>query len=375
MIPLGFERPGDTQAAVVRVARLAELDADDMAAWTELTETAGADNPFASDYFTRAVLTHFDPRRHARLFIVADNDGFWLGVLAAEPAPRFGRMPMPHWRSVLNANQFVGGPLVRQGREHAFWAVLLPALDEMAAAGTALALPMLAEEHRVTRALIEHCAVTGRAAVMTGRIARAMMRPVQCPVILPPKRRARLASLERRLATDHGPIRYAAVMEGEAERWIAAFLTMEAAGWKGRAGSAVASRPDSAALFADVMQAALATGRAAARTLFAGDRPVAMSAYFLSDGYGLGFKCCYDEEYAAYAPGILLLRDIVGQRATTAAQWFDSCSAPEEATINALWPDRRSMIDLCVATGSGSDWPFRAAMGARDFWHRLKGGA
>jgi hypothetical protein len=276
---------------------------------------------------------------------------------------------------LLNANQFVGGPLVRRGQERAFWAALLPALDQRTDGGIALVLPMLAEDNRVTRALIDHCSASGRAVSTAQRIARAVMRPAERPVTLSAKRRARLASLERRLARDHGPLRYAAAAPDEAEAWIGDFLALERAGWKGRAGSALASRADSLELFRDVMRAALANGTAAARTLFAADRAVAMSAYFLSGGTGFGFKCCYDERFAAYAPGILLLRDIIAQPATAAAQMFDSCSAPDEATINGLWPDRRVMIDLCVATGTGSDWRFRAAMGALGLWHRAKGTA
>jgi CelD/BcsL family acetyltransferase involved in cellulose biosynthesis len=373
MIPLGFEHRVRPHAAAVWVARLAELGPADAAAWSALTRAASADNPFASDYFTRAVLTHFDPGARARLFIVTGDDGAWIGALAAEPAAHFGRMPMPHWRGLLNANQFVGGPLVRRGQERAFWAALLPALDPMA--GAALALPMLAEDDRVTQALIEHCVDTGRAVRVTRRIQRAMMRPASAAMPLSPKRRARLAVLERRLAADHGPVRSNMVMAEQADRWIADFLALEAAGWKGKAGTALACRRDSADLFTDIMRAGLTAGTMTAQTLLVGDRAVAMSAYFLAGGRGFGFKCCYDELYAAYAPGILLLQDIARQPATAKAQLFDSCSAPDEATINGLWPQRRAMIDLCIATGPRRAWRFRTAMGARTLWHRLKGSA
>ncbi|NJS15442.1 MAG: GNAT family N-acetyltransferase [Sphingopyxis sp.] len=344
-------------------------DIADGDAWARLTADVGGDSAFASDWFVRGVLQHFDPDERARLFIVVRDDGEWLGVLAAEPAARFGRLPLRHWQGLLNANQFVGGPLVRRGGEAAFWQQLLPGLDQ--AEGHALALPMLNAAHRVTRALHAHCAATGRAITVTRAFERAVLRPAEG---LPPqsaRRRARLRALERKLARDHGPVNCTvAASPAEVERWIGDFLAMELAGWKGAARSALASQPGSKALFADVVRAAFTAGHIRCQSLMAGGRPVAMSAFFLNGAYGFGFKCCYDESFASYAPGILLLQHIMALPEATRVTLFDSCSAPDEATINGLWPGRATMVDLCVATGG--NWRYRAVMRARRWWHRLK---
>jgi CelD/BcsL family acetyltransferase involved in cellulose biosynthesis len=231
---------------------------------------------------------------------------------------------------------------------------------------------MLTEAHRVTRALAEHCAATGRRMTATKRVARAVLRPANGVPAQTAKRRARLRSLENQLLRDHGPIRCSiAESPAQMDRWIADFLAMEVAGWKGEARSALASQPASKALFADVVRAAFAVGHIRCLSLTAGGRPIAMSAFFLGGGYGFGFKCCYDEGFARYAPGILLLRRIMALPEAGGVDIFDSCSAPDEATINGLWHDRAAMVDLCVATG-GSDRRYRAVMAVRNLWHRFK---
>lgn len=383
MIPLGFEKVERIVAMPVhsgfRVARLAELNANDDAAWCRLTRDSGADSVFASDWFVRAVLTHFDPGCEHRLFIAIDALGEWDGVAVLTAHARLGRVRLGHWCGLTNPNQFTGMPLVRRGREGAFWSALLAALDRQATGEAALRLSDCPADHRVTRALLDHCGAQGRAVEQLGRRERAALLSshalaTQMDREQTPKRQARLRSLERKLERDHGPPQYVQTASADdVDAWIAHFLALEAKGWKGRGGSALASSPGSAGLFIDTVRAAHAGGAITCLSLKVGGQAIAMSSFFMGSRHGFGFKCSFDEAFASYAPGILLLRRIM----TLVGEWpemqFDSCSAATEVTINALWPDRRAMLDLCIAIdGPMAGTRYAAAMSALRAWHWWK---
>lgn len=383
MIPLEIDRVQRDAAqplnAGVRVARLAELDADDRAAWAQLSRHSGADSLFASDWFVRAVLEQFDPDGDHRLFIAVDALGEWYGVAVLTTRARFGRLPLAHWCGLANPNQFMGVPLVRTGREAAFWRALLAALDWHGDGRAALCLSGCPADHRVTRALLMQCKADGRPAVPTARVERAALLSskalaAQATGGLSSKRRSRLRSLERKLERDYGAARCVRAETPVAvEQWIADFLALEAAGWKGRNGSALACSPATEALFSATVRAAHARDAIVCLGLEVGGRTIAMSSFLLKDGHGFGFKCCFDEDFASYAPGILLIRRIMDVVSAGPDTCFDSCSSPDEVTINGLWPERRTMLDLSVMLhGPLAGTRFMGAMAARRGWHWWK---
>jgi CelD/BcsL family acetyltransferase involved in cellulose biosynthesis len=383
MIPLGLDQIQLDSAIPLmpgmRTARLAELDATDLAAWGRLSEHSGSDSVFACDWFVRPVLAQFDPAGQHSLFIAVDRLGEWYGVAVLDSADYLGRIPLAHWAGLSNANQFLGVPLVRKGREAEFWRILLSALDWQGRGQAAMCLNDMPADHRVTKALLELAEAEGRMAEILARRERAALFPEggvmpQLDSALSAKRQSRLRGLERKLERDYGPARVDRPADNEAlEAWLADFLRLEASGWKGRAGSALASAPDSKALFCDAVRGAHASGAIVCLSLSIGDQIVAMSSFFLKDGHGFGFKCCFDERFASYAPGILLLRRIMDMVEPKSAICFDSCSAPHEVTINGLWPQRREMLDLAVSLQAPlAELRFDGAMRARRAWHWWK---
>lgn len=383
MIPLGIDQVQLDSALPlmpgVRMERLAELDAGDLAAWARLSDHSGADSVFACDWFVRTVLAEFDPAGEQMLFIAVDALGEFYGVAVLGVGERLGRVPLAHWRGMANANQFLGVPLVRKGREAAFWRALLTALDWQGRGQAALCLNDLPADHRATKALLVEAEAAGRMhEILARRDRAALLTPSafaeQEDGGLSAKRRSRLRGLERKLERDHGPARAVRVESAAAlEAWTEEFLRLEASGWKGHAGSALASSPDSAALFRGAVRGGHERGAMTCLSLMVGDRTIAMSSFFLKDGHGFGFKCCFDEGFASYAPGILLLRRIMALVGSDAGLCFDSCSAPNEMTINGLWPERREMLDVAVSLHAPlAELRFDSAMRARRAWHWWK---
>ncbi|QIQ87050.1 GNAT family N-acetyltransferase [Erythrobacter sp.] len=350
----------------------------EQARWARLSERSPESNVFALDWFMGAALHHCTGKQRVRLAVVRQADGEWLGALPLALAVRIGRTPVPHWLSWRATNQFLGGPLVASGGEEAFWRALLGALDTRPGAGLALMCEGLAADETATLALLSTVAEDGR----RSWIPRRTDRPARLgrgdtgtadgaasPALR--KARARLSSLERRLARDLGEVRVELhPLDRDPEDWIARFLDLERAGWKGRGGSALACEPCNAALFRKTIREGHRRGHARLASLAAGGRVLAMTSWFECGGRAFGFKMAHEESARRHAPGRLLMRAVAEELADPALA-FDTC-AGEGAPADPFWPDRRQVIDCVVAIGSPARRGVLAgAMGSAALWRGL----
>lgn len=359
----------------VRFQRPADLSAADRARWADLSDRAGVANVFAQHWFMDAALRHGGDGQFIRLAIVERAGGDWVGVLPLVQRARFGRWPAPHWQGWLATNQFLGSPLVRPGAEDRFWALLLPFLDAHAGREIGLQCRQLAWDDPICAALLAHCEREGRGFRIVDRFDRPALAPGsdadsgRASI----KARARLRSLERRLTRDHGPVAvdlHAANGDGDRDRWVEAFLAMERAGWKGRAGSALACHSATEKLFRDVVRAGWECGRLGRATLTAAGRPLAMSSWFVTGDRGFGFKMAFDEAFRSYAPGQLLMRHVADHVAGLRPPiHFDTCTSAGAGACRSLWGDSRTIVDCVVAIGSPvRRLAFAGLMRARDVY-------
>lgn len=129
------------------------------------------------------------------------------------------------------------------------------------------------------------------------------------------------------------------------------FLALEASGWKGKRGTAMMFDP-SVAAFARTAIRKWAAMKACRIDLIEIDgRPVAAGIILKSGSKSWYWKTAYDAELARYSPGVLLTLDITRrQLASKTVELTDSCAVENHPMIDHLWPDRRTMIDLFVAT-------------------------
>lgn len=136
--------------------------------------------------------------------------------------------------------------------------------------------------------------------------------------------------------------------------WIDQFLQLEAAGWKGQQGTALACEPAGRAFLHDVAANAAHRRRLLGLQMRLDGRPVAQRISFASAAGAFSFKTAFDERYKQCSPGALLeIENIRHVHSIPQLRWMDSCTTPDNPLINRFWIDRRTIQSIAVATGAG----------------------
>ncbi len=377
--PRGFVPAQPCGPAQVRLARFDALTSADFAAWQALSAAAMGANIFADAIMMVPALRHCRERgADVQLAIVVAADGHWLGVLPFAWGRRFGRVPLGHWVQWLATNQFLGNPLVAPGSERLFWDLLLPWLDAQDARAPLLHLRLLSADAPVVQALYQAATAQQRPLHIVGWHDRACHLPAQGAHAAATRRmkkaEARRRSLAQRLRQNIGqPVTSALAAGDDLAPWLDDFVRLERSGWKGASGSALASCAGTEAFFREAAMAAHAQGQLGAVALHAGGTLLAMNLFFVTPLAGYGFKMAYDERFAAYAPGLLLMHSLCDAIEHMPIPLFDSCTSPPAVALDRRWVMRRRIVDIAVGTGRmRPHLPFHLAMGAIAAWHGIK---
>jgi hypothetical protein len=157
---------------------------------------------------------------------------------------------------------------------------------------------------------------------------------------------------ERRLA-EQGRLEFRILEKSDdLSAWIEGFLDLEASGWKGREGTALACSEGSRSFFRALVQSAFALGRLQMLGLFLDDRPIAMKCNLLAGSIGFAYKIAFDESCARYSPGMQLEIGLVRLlHQSPRLEWLDSCAVADQDMYNRLWLDRRIMQTVLLSTG------------------------
>lgn len=129
----------------------------------------------------------------------------------------------------------------------------------------------------------------------------------------------------RRRLEELGPLRLEAQVQPTAQD-MEAFFSLEAAGWKGhdREGRAVLVRPQAQRNFYQQLAAAAGSrGELRLHRLWLGDRVIAASLGLLDARAYYAVKWCYDEGYANYGPGHVLVEALLRECAAMHLEVFD----------------------------------------------------
>jgi CelD/BcsL family acetyltransferase involved in cellulose biosynthesis len=140
------------------------------------------------------------------------------------------------------------------------------------------------------------------------------------------------------------------------------FLALEAAGWKGRAGTAARTDDRIRGFMENAVTGLARTGQARIDRLLAGGRPIAALVTLRSGRCAWCWKIAYDEAFGRFSPGVQLLLDVtqslLDDPGITCA---DSCATAGHPMIDHIWRERLALADRLVALGPQQRLGFAAA--------------
>ena len=329
-----------------------------LAQWERLAARAAEPNPFFEPWFLLPALGQWGARASVRVKAWY-HQGRLSGLVPITRPARYYNYPVPHAATWLHANAFCGVPLVAQGCEDAFWRALLAHFDRFPRRALFFHLPLLPAAGPVNAALDRVLAASGRPHSTVATESRALLAgPASTAAYLQAamsaKKRKELRRQHARLA-EQGALTFERIEGDEGlDRWIAEFLALEAAGWKGAAGSALVQSRETRTLFAEALAGAAAAGRLERLALRLDGRAIAMLVNFLTPPGAYSFKTAYDEAYARFSPGMLLQLENLALIERPGIAWADSCAAEGHPMIERLWRARRHMVSRNIAIGGAA---------------------
>lgn len=323
--------------------------------WDLLATQAAEPNPFYESWYLLPSLRALDPDNRVELLWL-EIGGKLAGIMPVRRHLTYYSYPVPHLRNWVHDNCFCGQPLVARGMEAQFWHAVLDWCDTHAGSSLFLHLMQLPASGALHDALKSVLAADQRSAATVLAEERALISTTLAPAeyfeaSLTGKKRKELRRQFRRLAEEGElTVTRSRSAEGIAD-WTHAFLELETRGWKGRAGSSLASDPATAALFRDSLAGAAARGRIERLALLFNGQPIAMLATFLTAPGAYSYKTAFDEDFARFSPGVLLQREALSLLEDPRIDWIDSCAAPDHAMIDHIWRERRAIARQSIAIG------------------------
>ncbi len=340
-------------AALLAPAELVD-DPATAAAWAHLAATARHANPFLGPAVLLPALRHLAAPVDVRLLTVGAPGRLDL-LLPVATRQRVRRTPVRASTGWAHTHHFLGTPLVAETLDQRGWRAALAAL---AAAGDAwFVLPQT--DLDVVRDVEAAAAGLGLATRRLEQHARPVTRRRErddyAEQRLSGSRRKELRRVRRRLdEAVGGGLALVDLAEGataaDLDAALEEFLALEASGWKGADGGAMARRPAERAFFLETCRALAAEGRLAVLALRGREGPaVAMVVVLRERDVQFTFKIAYDEQHASRSPGLLLYLEQLSHFHASGAALVDTCADPGHPMARRLHGDERPLVTLAVA--------------------------
>ncbi|RUW60052.1 GNAT family N-acetyltransferase [Mesorhizobium sp. M7A.F.Ca.US.008.03.1.1] len=137
---------------------------------------------------------------------------------------------------------------------------------------------------------------------------------------------------------------------------IEGFLTLEAAGWKGRERTAMAIDRYRAAFAREAVHRLAEQDMCRIHSLTLDGRTIACLIVFVEAGVAYTWKTAYDETLASYSPGTLLMIEVTRQHLDDPnIMMSDSCAVPDHPVMSRLWAERKPMGTLVIGLTPDAD--------------------
>jgi hypothetical protein len=335
-------RPGGSGIRVAEVSDAGALRAL-VPAWEALAAEAAEPNPFYEHWMLLPALEAYG--NSGFRCVAVWQDGGLAALFPLRLQRRFRGLPLAALRSWRHHSMLLCTPLVRQRTAAKCIAALLQSglapvieFDWIPAGGV------------FHGALVEVASALGLPWMVTDAYVRALLMREHDP-----RRRFNsnmknnLRRCEARLAP-HGALAPVRLGPGDdVAAWTEDFICLEASGWKGRAGTAIACRAEDRRFAGEALAEAFRRGRLAITGLDLDGRPLARHITIAAGEGSFTYKIAYDETYEKCSPGLLGEVESVRQfMENPGPRWIDSNTARENTSYGRVWKDRRAVHRVAV---------------------------
>jgi Acetyltransferase (GNAT) domain len=343
--------PQSIKAAALRVERrpLAEMETD-LPAWRALAARALEPNVFYEPAFARAAAPVFGGRVSVGLVWLQDK---LIGFFPGRITWRYG-LPLPVFVGWTHPYAPLGTPLIDRDDGAAALNGWLDYLLQRPSLPRLWVLPLLPDGPFV-RVLDTTLALRRNRSASFGEHRRALLAPQDradyLTQSLGAKKRKELRRQRRRLE-DEGTVTTELASERPAiAQALDDFFSLEAKGWKGRAGSAAARHEALRAFVARAVTDLAGEGKARVDRLRVGEETIAAIVTLRSGDAAWTWKIAYDESHARSSPGVQLMADLTeALLADPSIARVDSCATADHPMIDHLWRERLTLTDRLIAT-------------------------
>jgi CelD/BcsL family acetyltransferase involved in cellulose biosynthesis len=338
------------EAAPLREPALLPLTSLDIGDWRALSQRAIEPNGYYLPDWKLAV-NATAPGRTGASALAAWNDNRLIGLMPVVPLSRASQIPLPALASA-----------------HPYGTLCTPLLDGDAAEDAAQLMIQAARNAGARALLLREVSLDGATmkafnTVLRGEGLRSRTLNWHLRASLDATRSAdqvlqdtlsgkKLKELRRqrhRLA-EHGEVNFDVARSPErVASALETFLKLEAGGWKGERGTALAQVEGDAAFIRRATRALSEVGQCEIVTLRAGYTPVAGGIVLRHQTRAFFFKIAVDERFAKYSPGVQLTLDLTRHLcADPAIGSADSTASPDHPMINPIWRGRFAIGDVLI---------------------------
>jgi CelD/BcsL family acetyltransferase involved in cellulose biosynthesis len=318
--------------------------------WEDLAAHALEPNPVYEPWMLLPALEAFAGGEELR-FILVYYGGELSGLFALRLEPRFRGLPVRTLTSWRHPHCKLCVPLVRANVAREVLKGFLKYSQENA---SLVELTHLVAEGAFHQALVDALNEGDCTSLTTDAYTRAVLcRASSAEAYLqsmPSGVRHDLRRRAKRLA-EAGTVEHVVLRtREELPRWIEEFLALEASGWKGKRGSALACSEANRRFAEELFTRGFERGRLIMVGINFNGKPIARYCGFISGAGAIAFKTGYDETMRRFAPGVLARLDMIrAVHERPGVQWMDSYTDAGNVTVASVWKDRRTVQRVAIA--------------------------
>ncbi len=332
-----------------------------IASWELLAEQVAEPNLFYEHWMLLPALRLYGAGQDVEIALVVETDAAnaprVVGVFPLQWHSRFRRLPLRAATLWKHPHCFLCTPLLARGREAECWKVLFDWEKGSGKRNALMDLQTLSADGPVFDGFLDFAAreqlpvhfsgLYTRALLEVGHDAESYLRESMTKAELGNYERKR-----RRLSEDSDLEILSLAQTDDLDAWLEKFMSLEASGWKGRGGTAIACNQADRLFFSEIAREGFRRQRLRITCLSLDGQPVA-GEFNMVAGEGIfSLKIAYDERHARSSPGMVLAIEGVRRlHQQDQIRWIDSCAAPGDHPMKHLWGQRRMIASVICPTG------------------------